>query len=240
MPSETSRSKVAKIAKAASGGIVTLSAVAAALGIDRGSASRRVGALIRGGWIARVRRGVYSIRPLDASPDTPLSEEDPWVVATRVFEPCYIGGWSAAAHWHLTEQLFRATMVVTERHLRNKSVTIGSSVFHVARNKWRNTKRIETVWRANSRVLVASVERTIVDACGHPDWVVGGRQLISIFLEAVDDGGVTPEALPRRCTRGSYRRGVGASCRPRRAVLAGCVTRRQLRSQTSRNWIRSI
>jgi len=113
----------------------------------------------------------------------------------RIFEPCYISGWSAAGHWHLTEQLFRATMVVTGRHVRRSIVTVGSSTFRVARIKWRNNDRIDTVWRANSRVLVASVERTIVDACAHPDWVGGGRQLISIFRAAVEDTALTPDKL---------------------------------------------
>lgn len=192
---ESDRSAISKIARASSGGIVTLDSAAAALEIDRHSASRRLSALIRAGWLSRVRRAVYSLRPLDASPGTSIAEEDPWIVAMRVFEPCYISGWSAAGYWHLTEQLFRATMVVTERHVRRSDVRIGSSAFRVARASWRNTKRIETVWRGNARAMVASVERTIVDACAHPDWVGGGRQLISIFRAAVDDGVVTPDTL---------------------------------------------
>lgn len=192
---ESDRSTIAKLVRVSSGGLLTLDAAADALEAGRYSASRRLSALVRAGWLSRVRRAVYSIRPLDASPETSVAEEDPWIVAMRVFAPSYISGWSAASYWHLTEQLFRATMVVTERHVRRKDVTVGSSAFHVARASWRNTKRIETVWRANSRVLVASVERTIVDACAHPDWVGGGRQLISIFRAAVEDHLVTPDAL---------------------------------------------
>ena len=192
---ESDRFVIAKIARVSSGGIVTLDSAAVALEIDRHLASRRLSALVRAGWLSRVRRAVYSIRPLDATPETSIAEEDPWILATRVFEPCYISGWSAAGYWHLTEQLFRATMVVTERHVRRSDVTVGSSAFHAARAHWRNTKRIETVWRGNSRVLVASVERTIVDACAHPDWVGGGRQLVSIFRAAAEEGVVTPDTL---------------------------------------------
>jgi predicted transcriptional regulator of viral defense system len=194
VPPNSERSSIAAIARA-SASILTLDAAIAALHLDRSSASRRLSVLVRAGWLSRVRRGVFSIRPLEAHPGTPIAEEDPWIVAMRVFDPCYIGGWSAAGHWHLTEQLFRATMVVTERHLRKSDVTIGSSDFHVARDRWRNTKRIETVWRDNARVLVASVERTIVDGCEHPDWVGGGRQLIAIFRTAVEDRLLSPDAL---------------------------------------------
>ena len=39
--------------------------------------------------------------------------DESWVLARAVFEPCYIGGWSAAEHWGFTEQIFNSTMVFT-------------------------------------------------------------------------------------------------------------------------------
>lgn len=36
-------------------------------------------------------------------------------MAAKVFEPCYIGDWSAAECWDLTEQVFREVVVVTSR-----------------------------------------------------------------------------------------------------------------------------
>lgn len=186
---------IAKVASAAVGGVITLAAAAAALGGSRLEASRRMSALVRGGWLSRVRRGVYSIRPLDAAPGTSLAEEDPWTLAARVFEPCYIGGWTAAGHWNLTEQLYRATMVVTERRVRRPDVTIGSSAYHVARESRKRSNGLSPVWRNNSRLLVSSVERTIVDGCAHPGWVGGGGQLIAIFRSAVADARITAESI---------------------------------------------
>lgn len=195
MSPDSERSVIATLAAAAAGGIVTLEIAAEVLGTTSLSASRRLSALVRAGWLDRVRRGVYSVRPLDSGPGTPIAEEDPWTVATRIFAPCYIGGWTAAGHWNLSEQLFRATMVVSERHVRRADVTVGSSVFRVARESRKNTTGLTVAWRSNSRVLVSSVERTIVDACAHPDWVSGGGHLISIFRSAADDGLMTADAL---------------------------------------------
>ncbi len=195
MRSDSERAIIAKLAGAAAGGIVSLDRAVEVLGTSRLAASRHMSALVTGGWLSRVRRGVYSIRPLDAAPGTPIAEEDPWAVAVRVFEPCYVGGWTAAGHWHLTEQLFRATMVVTERRVRRADVTIGSTVYHVARDSHKRVTGLSPVWRNNSRVLVSSVERTIVDACAHPGWVGGGGQLIAIFRAAVLDGLMTTESV---------------------------------------------
>ena len=34
------------------------------------------------------------------------SLEDPLVIAEKLFSPCYVGGWSAAEYWGITEQIF--------------------------------------------------------------------------------------------------------------------------------------
>src|SRR5437879_6064066 len=84
------------------------------LGLGHEEASRLLVYLARQGWLSRVRRGLYVTVPLDARRSGEWLE-DPWVVATRVFEPCYIGGWSACEHWDLTEKVFRTLLVVTAR-----------------------------------------------------------------------------------------------------------------------------
>ena len=197
MTSDSSRTTIAKLAAAASGGLLSLEAAAAALGTSRVATSRRLAALTRSGWLSRVRRGIYSVRPLEASPETRLATEDPWAVAMRVFSPCYIGGWSAAGHWNLTEQIFRSTFVVTERIVRRADSIVGGSNFRVARERPGRQSGLVTVWRDDSRALVSGVARTLLDAAAHPAWVGGGTQLIAVFRAAVDDGRVTSEELLR-------------------------------------------
>ena len=84
------------------------------LGIEHDETGRLLVYLARRGWLSRVRRGLYVAVPLDARRSGEWAE-DPWVVAERVFSPCYIGGWSACEHWDLTEQVFRTLLVVTAR-----------------------------------------------------------------------------------------------------------------------------
>ena len=44
---------------------------------------------------------------------------------------CYIGGWTAAHHWELTEQLFNETLVFTTRRVIEKRVTAQGVAFRL-------------------------------------------------------------------------------------------------------------
>ena len=57
------------------------------------------------GWVRRIQRGFYMPIPIE-SDSRDVSIEDPSLAAMQLFSPCYIGGWSAAEYWDLTEQLF--------------------------------------------------------------------------------------------------------------------------------------
>lgn len=195
MTTVPARSVMAKLAAAAEGDILSLDSAAAALDLDRRSTTRRLGSLVAAGWLSRVRRGVFAIKPLDAAPDVDVAEEDPWAVAMHVFGPCYIGGWTAAGHWNLTEQLFRVTLVVTVDPVRRSNVSVGSSSFRVVRRRRSDSSGLVTVWHGRVPMLVSGIERTIVDACIRPDWVGGGRSLIAIFRSTVENDRVSAEKL---------------------------------------------
>jgi len=212
MHSSPARVAIAKLAAAAEGGVLTLDAAATALGTDHRATTRRLGALIRAGWISRVRRGVFTIRPLEAAPGVELAEEDSWALAARIFAPCYIGGWTAAGHWNLTEQLFRSTFVITRRPVRRSDVVVGSTAFHLARQMRKSTSGLTTVWRGNAKVNVSGIERTVIDACVNPSWVGGGRHLVEIFRSAVADNRTTPATLLREMRAGMTGAAFGRLC----------------------------
>lgn len=193
MTTHPARATIARLATAAEGGVITLDGAARTLHVDRRAASRRLSSLTRAGWVSRLRRGVYAIRPLDAMPGVELAAEDPWAVAGHVFAPCYVGGWTAAGHWELTEQLFRSTFVVTARHVRKADVTVGGAAFRLAHGSI--VGGLKTVWRSGTPVKVSSIERTLVDASRDPSWVGGGRHLVEIFRSAVADDKVSETAL---------------------------------------------
>ncbi|MBI4543713.1 MAG: type IV toxin-antitoxin system AbiEi family antitoxin domain-containing protein [Gemmatimonadetes bacterium] len=182
--SGSDRALLAKLSRAAKGGLLSVVDAAAAIGISRTAAAMKLASLTRRGWLVRARRGLYLIPPLEAEPGKPSVAEDPWIVAREAFSPCYIGGWSAAEHWGLTEQLFRGTLVVTAAHVRSRSRKLLEHEFRLFRVAAdRIAGGVTPVWRGAERVLVSSRERTIVDCLRNPELCGGIRHLADMLEE---------------------------------------------------------
>ena len=119
------------------------------------------------GWLSRVRRGLYIPVPLESrTMDVPL--EDPWIVASRLFNPCYIGGWSAAEYWDLTEQIFRTIIVITIQRPRERKPKIKGIEFWVRSIKPEVFFGLKPVWRGEVKVNVSDPTRTILDLLADP------------------------------------------------------------------------
>jgi len=163
---------------------VTVDAAAAALGVSRESAARRLSAWASRGWLRRVRRGLYIAVPVDAR-DPATWKEDPWYLADLVWDPCYIAGWSAANHWALTDQVFRSTIVATTRRVRRVEQELAGATYlvhHVGpeRLAW----GLVGEWRHDRRVLVSDPVRTAADLLSNPALGGGIRHTMEI-LEAL-------------------------------------------------------
>lgn len=201
VPSPDRKRELAVVARAAHGGVIDVRESARALGISPRTASARLAAWVRAGWLARVRRGVYLVVPLEAESQAQTTAEDPWVLASVLFSPCYIAGWSAAEHWGLTEQLFRSTFVATTAHIRSRNVSHLGAVFTLARVKSERLQHLTAVWRGSTRVSTSSRERTIVDAAVDPHWLGGFRHLADVFATYVSSPSASAEALLRELQR---------------------------------------
>ncbi|MGD0255979.1 MAG: type IV toxin-antitoxin system AbiEi family antitoxin domain-containing protein [Acidimicrobiales bacterium] len=153
-----------------------------ALGMEHDDTSRLLVYLARRGWLSRVRRGLYVAVPLDARRSGEWVE-DPWVVAERVFSPCYVGGWSACSHWDLTEQVFRTLLVVTARRVRHRDVQIQGIPFHLTVRADDALFGTVPVWRGQTRVAVSDPSRTIVDVLDDPRLGGGIRTVADVLHE---------------------------------------------------------
>jgi predicted transcriptional regulator of viral defense system len=107
------------------------------------------------------------------------------VLASRVFTPCYIGGWSAAEHWGLTEQIFRTTLVVTAAEARKTEPSVGGHDFRLFRTPAATLHEgIREVMRGAERVQVSGPERTTVDGLRNPEICGGIRQVAEMMKTA--------------------------------------------------------
>jgi predicted transcriptional regulator of viral defense system len=183
MPAHT-RAVLAKLSRAAHGGLISVKEAAEALGVSRTKTAKMLAALTERGWLRRVRRGLYLVVPLEAEPGQKAIPEDSWLLAQEVFAPCYIGGWSAAEHWGLTEQLFRSTLVVTAAQVRGSSAELLGHEYRLFKvPSSRIAGSLTPVWRGSERVLVASPERTLADCLRHPELAGGIRHLADLLTE---------------------------------------------------------
>lgn len=203
----TPKGILAQLARASHGGLITPRRAADVLGVPAHSASALLASLTRRGWLARARRGLYLILPLEAGERGPHVVEDPWVLAIELYAPCYIGGWSAAEHWGFTEQIFRPTFVATAAGIRTTKQIILGAEFHLARVPLRRVEAVTLEWRGAVKVPVSDRETTIADALANPAWVGGIRHLADLVAAYRASANWNPAKLIR-CLQS---RGSGAA-----------------------------
>ncbi|WP_282129120.1 type IV toxin-antitoxin system AbiEi family antitoxin domain-containing protein [Roseobacter litoralis] len=167
---------------------------AKALDINRTQAAKLLSRWAEQGWLRRVGSGAYVPVQLDLL-DARQVLQDPWILVPTLFEPCYVGGRTAAEHWDLTEQIFRDVLVFTGRAVASRTVERQGAVFTLKHIKSELIFATKTVWRGQTRVAVSDVHRTIIDMLDDPS-VGGGIQHVSEcfyrFLQRADSN---PELL---------------------------------------------
>ena len=172
-----------KLARIARHGLVDVATSSKALEMSNKETVAKLGALARRGWLLRVRRGLYFVLPLEAEPGKPTTIDDPWLLAREAFSPCYIGGWSAAEYWGLTEQLFRSTLVITAANIRSRSTHLLGHEFRLFSVPKKRISGATSVWRGSERVLVSDRERTIIDCLRNPELCGGIRHTAQVMRE---------------------------------------------------------
>lgn len=164
------RARLAAVLRAAKD-VVSVDLTAKTLEVDRALAAKMLARWRKQGWLRRIGRGLYVPVPLDLAGSVQVVG-DPWVLVPTLFGHCYIGGWTAAHHWDLTEQLFTQTVVFTTRRVTHKQVDAQGVTFlvrHISEQKLFGTKPI---WRGTTRVNVSDPARTLIDMLALPG--VGG------------------------------------------------------------------
>ena len=161
-------------------GAISVSEAADILNVPPADASKMLARWTNKGWLSRVRRGLYVPVPLESrTPDVPI--EDPWIIAERLFAPCYIGGWSAAEYWDLTEQIFRTVLVMTIQKPRKRDINIKGTSYKLRTISERAMFGLKPVWRGQMKVFVSDATRTIVDLMSDPSLGGGIRPAMDML-----------------------------------------------------------
>jgi len=176
------------------GDVLTVENASRILGISSADTAKTLARWCKQGWLSRIKRGVYVPVPVESiSKDRAL--EDAWIVIPDLFGPAYVGGWSAAEHWDLTEQVFRDVCVFTTRLVAKRHQLIHNIPFvvtHIAPDQQFGTK---TVWKKEKKLSVSDPTRTIVDMLSNP-WAGGGvEHVIDCFRNYVKGPHFSPQQL---------------------------------------------
>lgn len=183
--SATSREQLSRLLRD-SPSVLTAGVAASTLGLTHAAAARKLAVWSRAGWLARIRRGAYVPVPIEsASADIAL--EDPWSVAAVMYSPCYIGGWSAAEHWGLTEQIFGSLCVMTATRPRDRRPVLRKTRFELHTVSPSSFIGLKAVWRGSARVQVSDPVRTIIDMLADPALAGGVRHLIEMLETFLHD-----------------------------------------------------
>jgi len=148
--------------------------------ISDGYARKMIADLVERGWLVRVARGHYQLQSAKTGLD-PIPMGEKFVVAGQYAPEGFIAYGSAAEYHGLTNQVFQTVLVATPRP--RKSLTISTTRVRFVRIKPENLIGTQPL-RKGPSVMVATIERTIIDAIDRPDLCGGISDLPEILRRA--------------------------------------------------------
>ncbi len=106
--------------------------------------------------------------------------EDPWIVATKILTPCYIGGWSACEQLGLAKQILREIVVFTSRPLGHHVVRVQETTFRIKGIGPEKMFGTKVVWRKQVRLHASDPSRTVADILDDPPLGGGMKNVADI------------------------------------------------------------
>ncbi len=175
-----SRERLSKLLREG-GELLTVEQAARILDVNKDEAAKTMARWCNQGWLSRIKRGVYVAVPVEAvSGERAL--EDAWVLIPELFGPAYVGGWSAAEHWDLTEQIFRDICIISARPVAKRRQEIHNIPFVVTHVPLEQHFGTKPVWKKEKKILVSDPAKTIADMLSNP-WTGGGIQHVTDCLK---------------------------------------------------------
>ena len=161
-------------------GTISVGEVAGILKVSRNAAAKLLSKWMKKGWVYRIRRGIYISVPLE-SKTSDIPAEDPWIIAERLYRPCYIGGWSAVEYWDFTEQIFQTLLIFTTLKPRERVKKFGNMKFFVRAAQEKAMFGLNPIWRGQVKVNVSDPTRTVLDILADPQNAGGIRSGLDFF-----------------------------------------------------------
>jgi predicted transcriptional regulator of viral defense system len=163
-------------------GMITAGDASRILEVDKPYARTLLANWHKQGVLRRVGHGLYvPVSPADLGQKQVL--ENPWVLVPKLFWPGYVGGWSAAEHWELTEQVFRSTCVLTSKRTAPGDREIQGVMFSIYNCPEKSIYGTKTIWQKNIKIQISDPHKTIVDILNNPVLGAGLQHTVDCFRE---------------------------------------------------------
>jgi len=164
------------------GEVFTVADAAICLDLSSEDTAKTLARWAKQGWLIRLKRGLYAVVAIDAS-STERVLAEPWVLIPQLFKSCYVGGWSAAEHWGLTEQIFYDICVVSDSARVKKTQRVQNINFVATKVSSERLFGSKVIWKNNTKVMVSDPHKTIVDMLYDPLLGGGIQHVVDCFRE---------------------------------------------------------
>ncbi len=155
-------------------------------GLTDGYVRQALHRLAKGGWLIRLRKGLYALSPSFAG----ISPVHEFEVAMALVKPAAISHWTALHYHHLTEQVPRQVFVLTTTdayppRVRNSGKSsgypAGNTLYQFVQVKPERFFGIQKVWIHDARVTITDPERTLLDGLSRPQYFGDFAEILHAF-----------------------------------------------------------
>lgn len=153
-------------------------AAALEIGMNHAYVSEALHHLKNGGWITRLKRGVYAIAGYGPAPHE-------FSIAMALVTPSAISHWTAMHYHHITEQTPNKIFAITPLGTSIPR-SLANTMFRFIQVKKEQYFGIETVWVDDMRVQITNLEKTLLDGLASPEYCGDFNEVLHAFKMGKD------------------------------------------------------
>lgn len=162
--------------------LINVDLAAQAWSVSREQARWFLYSFCKQGWLSRIKRGYYVPVDLASNLKAPPLEH-PWAVATKLWEPCYVAGWTACEYWDFTEQIFNTVVILTTKQQPKSKYELNGSKYLLHTIQDSMMFGTQTVWQGQTKVQISDPTKTIIDMFYKPSYGAGIRQVVEFYKD---------------------------------------------------------
>lgn len=134
--------------------------------------------LKNGGWVTRLKRGVYAIAAYGPAPHE-------FAIAMALVTPSAISHWTAMHYHHITQQTPNKIFAITP-HGTSIPRSLANTMFRFIQVKKEHYFGIEMIWVDDMRAQITNLEKTLLDGLTSPEYCGDFTEVLHAFKMGKD------------------------------------------------------